>query len=119
MPATLARVALITQEFRWDLRYDTAVAGRRLRARSEEAESHCSTAAAAAEINAAIFDLMKGDNQLIEVEVDPMPPITFGYTCPTATLVYEPLGISRDVLIVGKRTEIRADGVEKGSLLLW
>ena len=120
MPATLARVALITEEFRFDLQLDADVAIKRLRAESEEVESFMSTAAGAAAVNGPIHTLLKGDSQLIEVEVNPMPAgVSFDRLAPTATLVYEPLGLVRDVLIVGKTTETRADGVEKGTLLLW
>lgn len=120
MPATLARVALITQEFRWDLQIDLAVAGKRLRAQVADEESFCSTAAGAAAVNAAVFALLKGDSQLIEVPINPMPAgLSFDRLAPTATLSYEPLGLTRDVLIVGKTSEIRKDGLEKGTLLLW
>lgn len=120
MPATLARVALVTQEFRWDLKVDVSVAAKRLRARVVDAESFASTEAGASAENTAILNLLKGDSQLIEVPVNPMPPgINFAQLAPTAQLVYEPLGLTRDVLIVGKQTEVRKDGVEKGVLLLW
>lgn len=119
MPATLARVALITEEFRWDVQLDLAVAGKRLRARTIEAASFASSAAGAAAENSAIFALLKGDSQLIEVQVDPMPALGFARLCPTAQLSYEPLGLVRDVLIVGKSTEVRSDGLERGTLLLW
>lgn len=120
MPATLARVALITQEFRWDLQFDLEVAAKRLRARVLEAESFCSNAAGAAALNSEIFALMKGDNQLIEVPVNPMPAgVSFARLAPTATLEYAPLGLTREVLVVGKTTEVRRDGLEKGVLLLW
>lgn len=119
MPASLARVALITEEYRWDVQLDLTVVGKRLRARTVEATSFASTAAGAAAENAAIFALLKGDSQLIELQVDPMPALGFARLCPTAQLSYEPLGLVRDVLIVGKSTEVRPDGVEKGTLLLW
>lgn len=119
MPASLARVALITQEYRWDLQLDAAVAGKRLRARALEAPSFASDAAGAAAENAGIFALLKGDSQLIEVQVDPLPALSFARLCPTAQLSYEPLGLVRDVLIVGRTSEIRPDGLEKGTLLLW
>lgn len=119
MPATLARVALITQEFRWDLQFDAAVAGKRLRARVEEAPSYCSTEAGATAINTAILGLLKGDSQLLEVTVNPMPTLSFDRLAPIVTLVYEPLGLSKDMIVVGRTTEVKADGTEKGSLLLW
>ena len=120
MPATVARVALITQEWRYDLQIDTAVAVKRLRAKVAAGESFASTAAGAAAENAAIFALLKGDSQLIEVPVNPMPAgIVFNQLAPICTLVYDPLGINRQCIIVGKTTEIRPDGLEKGTLLLW
>lgn len=120
MPATLVRVALITEEFRWNLQVDLAVAGKRLRARVLEDESFQTTEAGAAAVNAAIFTLLKGDSQLIEVPVNPMPAgVTFNRLAPTATLEYAPLGLTRDVVIVGKTVEVRKDGLEKGTLLLW
>lgn len=120
MPATLARVALITQEYRWDTQVDLTTALKRLRARSLEVPSYASNATAAAAVNIGIFELLRGDAQLIEATVDPMPSaLNFARLPPAATLVYEPLGISREVLIVGKKSEVRRDGVEKGVLLLW
>ncbi len=119
MPATLARVSLITQEFRWDLQFDAAVAGRRLRARSVDGASYCSTEAGATAINGAILALLKGDSQLLEISINPMPQLTFDRLAPTVTLVYAPLGLSKDMLVVGRTTEIKVDGTEKGSLLLW
>lgn len=99
---------------------DLAVAAKRLRAKVVEEGSYCSTAAGAAAVNAAIFTLLKGDPQLIEVPVNPLPSgISFDRLAPTASLSYAPLGLVRDVLIVGKTTEVRRDGLEKGVLLLW
>lgn len=119
MPATLARVSLITEEFRWDLQFDAAVAAKRLRARVVEEGSYCSTQAGAVALNAAILALLEGDSQLMEVVVNPLPSLTFDRLAPIVTLTYAPLGLSRDMVVVGKSTEIRADGSEKGSLLLW
>ena len=119
MPATLARVALITEEFRWNLQFDTAVASKRLRARTIEESSYCSTEAGAAAINSQILNLLKGDSQLIEVLVNPMPSMTFDRLAPIVTMVYEPLGLSKDLIVVGRSTEVKADGTERGSLLLW
>ena len=120
MPATLARVALITQQFRWNLQFDAPVAGKRLRARVVDADSYCTTEAGAAAVNAAVLTLLKGDSQLIEVPVNPMPAgLTFDRVAPTMTLVYEPLGINKSVIVVGKTSEVRPDGTEKGTLLLW
>lgn len=120
MPATLERVAFITNEFRWVLAADAAVAVRRKRARTMETESFLRTEAGAIAVNTAIFNLMKADRQLIELPVNPMPPgLDFTRLAPTATLVYEPLGLTRDVLIVGQTIEVRRDGKEKGTLLLW
>ena len=119
MPATLSRVALITQEFRLDLQFDAAVAGKRLRARVEEGASFCSTEAGAAALNAAILNLLKQDSLLLEVSVNPMPAMTFDRLAPVVTFVYDPLGISRDMVVVGRTSETKVDGTEKGSLLLW
>jgi hypothetical protein len=120
MPATLARVALITNEFRWEVEIDAAVAVKRKRARTMEAESFCTNLAGATLINQAVFALLKGDRQLIEVPVNPMPEgVIFNRLAPTATLVYEPLDLEREVIIVGKTSEVRRDGLEKGTLLVW
>lgn len=120
MPASLERVAFITNGFRWDLEVDALVAVKRKRARVQEAESFCTNEAGASVINAAVFALMKGDRQLIEVPVNPMPEgLDFGRLAPTATLSYEPLGMEREVIIVGQTTEVRKDGLEKGTLLVW
>lgn len=120
MPATAARAALITQEFRWDLRVVNGVLTIHPRARDEDAESYLSTAAGAAAVNSDILNLLSSEAQVIEVTVDPMPSgISFEKLAPTATLSYPPLGLSRDVLIVGQTTEVRKDGVERGTLLLW
>src|SRR4051812_8778649 len=103
MPATIARVAFITREFRWELEIDAAVAVKRKRARVMEAESFSPTPAGATAITQAIFALLKGDRQLIEIPVNPMPPgLAFNRLAPTATLVYEPLDLTRNVIIVGK-----------------
>lgn len=120
MPATAARAALVTQEFRWDLRVVAGVLAIHPRAREEDAESYCSTAAGAAAVNSDILNLLSSEAQLIEVSVNPMPEgIDFARLAPTARIEYPPLGLSRDVLVVGLTTEVRADGVEKGTLLLW
>lgn len=120
MPATAARAALVTQDFRWDLRRLGNVLVIHPRAREEDAESYCSTAAGAASINSDILDLLSSEAQLIEVQVDPVPEgISFERLAPTVRLEYPALGIARDVLVVGISTEARADGVEKGTLLLW
>jgi hypothetical protein len=120
MPATPARAALITQEFRWDLRVVAGVLAIHPRARDEDAESYCSTAAGAASVNSDILNLLSSEAQLIQIEVNPMPTnISFDQVAPTATITYPPLGLSRDVLVVGLTTEVRADGTEKGTLLLW
>lgn len=120
MPATLARVALITEKFRWDLQQDPSVKTKRLQAVELEEESVLSSAVGAADVNADVFELLKGDRQLIEVELDPMPAgVSFDQLAPAATLAYEPLELTREVLVVGKRTQVRPDGAEKGTLLLW
>lgn len=120
MPAELSRVAFITSEFRWDVEIDPAVPVRRRRARFMESESFCSDEAGASALNAAIFALMKGDRQLIEIPVNPMPEgVSFDRLAKTATLAYEPLNLVRDVVIVGKTVEVRRDGKEKGTLLVW
>lgn len=120
MPATLARVSLITQDFRWDLQFDAAVAGKRLRARVVDEESYCSTEVGATTINAAILNLLKGDSQLLEVSVNPLPAsLSFDRLAPIVTLNYEPLNLVRDMIVVGRNITIKADGFEKGSLLLW
>lgn len=102
------------------LELDLGVPARRLRARVADEESFCSTQAGAQAVNAAVFALMSGDSQLIEVPVNPMPQdVSFDRLAPTALLSYAPLGLERDVLVVGKSTEVRRDGLERGSLLLW
>lgn len=120
MPADLARVALITQEFRWDVQLDLAVPGRHPQARSDDnAPSYCTNAAGAATINSAIFSLLSGDNQLLEIEIDPLPEIDFSQMSPEASLVYDPLGLTRTCVIVGCASVMKSDGSEVGTLLLW
>lgn len=120
MPATAARAALITQEFRWDLRQVAGVLTLHPRARQEEAEGYCSTAAGAQAVNSDILALLSSEGQLLTVEVNPLPAgVNFDGLAPTAHIEYAPLGISRDVIIVGVTSEVRADGLEKGTLLLW
>ncbi len=120
MPATAERAALITQEFRWDLRVVAGVLSIHPRAREEDAESYCSTAEGAAAVNSDILNLLSSESQLIEVAVNPIPTnIDFTRVAPTARIEYPPLGLSRDVLVVGITTEVRADGEERGTLLLW
>lgn len=119
MPATLARVSLITQEFRWNLQFDAAVASKRLRAKVVDEPSYCSTEAGAIAINAAILELLKGNNQIIEVYVNPLPEISFDRMTPKVTLVYEAMSLNKDMIIVGMTSETKPDGTEKGTLLLW
>ncbi len=120
MPATPARAALVTQQFRWDLRQVAGVLTLHPRAREEDAESYCSTAAGAAAVNSDILALLSGESQLIEVSVNPLPAdLDFSRVAPTARLEYPRLGLSRDVLVIGFTAEVRADGQEKGTLLLW
>lgn len=120
MAASVARAALITNEYRWDLRVVAGVLTIHPRAREEDAESYCSTPEGAAAVNSDILNLLSTEAQLIQVEVNPLPEgISFERVAPTARLEYSPLGLSRDVLIVGLTSEPRADGVEKGTLLLW
>lgn len=120
MAATAARAALVTQEFRWDLRQLNGVLTVHPRAREEDAESYCSTAAGAAAVNSDILALLSGEAQLIEVPLDPIPAgIDFARLCPTARIEYPPLNLSRDVLVVGLSSSVAADGREVGTLLLW
>jgi hypothetical protein len=120
LPATLSRVALVTQQFRWNLQFDATVAGKRLRARVVEEQSYCSTEAGAIAVNTAVLTLLKGDSTLIEVGIDPLPPgLSFDRLAPTVTLVYIPLGLNKQMVVVGKNSEVKPDGMEKGILLLW
>lgn len=119
MPASAARAALVSSQYRWDIRIVAGVLTAHPRAREEAADSYCSTADGAAAINSDILNLLSAEAQLMEIEVNPLPPLNFRQLCPTARLEYAPLGISRDVLIVGFSSEIRADGTERGSLLVY
>lgn len=119
MAATSDRAALQTSQFRWDLRVVAGVLTIHPRAREEDAESYCSTVQGAASINSDILNLLSSPGQLIEVEVNPLPPLSFDRLAPTATLIYEPLGLDRDVLIVGVTRDVGPDGIETGTLLLW
>lgn len=95
------------------------MAGKRLRAKVVQEESFCSTEAGATAINTAVLGLLKGDSQLLEVAVNPMPSLSFDRLAPIVTLTYVPLGLSKDMIVVGRTTEVKADGTEKGTLLLW
>ena len=121
MSATLARVAFVTEQFRWHLQLDATIAQRHLRARSEtEIPSFCTDLTGAERINGDLFDLLSGDAQILEVDADPLPEgIDFARFAPTAHLSYSPWGLDADMLIVGVTSAVRADGLLTGKVLLW
>lgn len=102
MPATSARIALITQASRFDTQEDANIKAKFPLAREGEVEGYFSAEADATAINIQAFDLLSVPRGLWQVDVDDLIEIDFSQQVPTFKLYSDRLGMQagRDLIVV-------------------